>query len=248
MQLRLPAAVAALLLLGACAPPGLEGRLLDLTHPFDAETIYWPTEEEGFVLETVAAGNEPGYWYAASRFRTAEHGGTHLDAPYHFAEGGDTAEAIPLERLVAPGFVIDASADDDPNREVEFDGPIPRGTIVLIRTGHGRHYPWRDRYLGTAETGPAAIPHLRFPGLSAELALRLVEAEVAAVGIDTASIDRGSSKRFDAHRHLADAGIPVFENVANLEALPESGFTVVALPMKIRGGTGGPVRIIAILP
>jgi kynurenine formamidase len=240
-------------LVGGCASSGIEGRLVDLTHPFDEQTVFWPTEQEGFVLETVFAGEaEGGWWYAANRFRTAEHGGTHLDAPLHFARGGAAADAIPLERLIAPGLLIDAAGDGDPNpdpdRQVDWDGSIPRGAIVLVRTGHGRHWGDRTRYLGTGRSGPEAVPELHFPGLSPALAERLVAAGAAAVGIDTASIDPGQSKDFQAHRILAAAGIPVFENVAQLEELPAGDFTVIALPMKIRGGSGAPLRIVAVVP
>jgi kynurenine formamidase len=248
------------LLLGltACASPVLDGRLIDLTHPFDANTIFWPTETEGFVLEPVSAGETAGgYWYAANRFRSAEHGGTHLDAPFHFAREGSTADAVPLERLVGPAVVLDASHDIDADgsvgpaavtRHEARVGRLPRGVIVLIRTGHGRYWDDRARYLGTERSGPEAVAELRFPGLSADAARLLAGAEVAAVGIDTPSIDPGPSQDFAAHRILATAGIPVFENVANLEQLPERGFSVAALPMKIRGGSGAPLRIVAIVP
>ena len=249
---------ALLLGLTACASPTWDGRLIDLTHPFDANTIFWPTETEGFVLDPVSAGEtDGGYWYAANRFRSAEHGGTHLDAPFHFAREGSTADAVPLERLVGPAVVLDGSRNMDPDGAVGASavtlheataGRLAPDTIVLIRTGHGRHWDDRARYLGTERTGPEAVAELRFPGISAAVARKLVAAEVAAVGIDTPSIDPGPSKDFAAHRILAAAGIPVFENVANLDLLPMKGFSVAALPMKIRGGSGAPLRIVAIVP
>jgi kynurenine formamidase len=243
-----------------CAAPGAEplapARLVDLSHPFGAETIFWPTEE-GFVLEPGFAGHtEAGYWYAANRFRSAEHGGTHLDAPIHFHEGGLAADAIPLERLVAPAVVVDADPADDPDYAVttadlqRFEarhGPITPGTIVLLRTGWGARWPDRARYLGTAARGPAAVQELHFPGLGEDAAHWLVERRVAAVGIDTASIDPGRSRLFESHRVLAARDVPVFENLAGLAELPAREFLVVALPMKIRGGSGGPLRAVAIL-
>lgn len=251
---------ASALLIGllACASATQDVDLIDLTHPFDANTIFWPTETEGFVLEPVWAGEtDGGYWYAANRFRSAEHGGTHLDAPYHFAREGRTADAVPLERLVGPAIVVDASQHLDPGGAVRATaiaayeaaaGRLAPGTIVLIRTGHGRHWNDRTRYLGTDRTGPDAVADLHFPGLSPDVARMLVDAEIAAVGIDTPSIDPGPSKDFAAHRILAAAGIPIFENVANLDLLPAGGFRVVALPMKIGGGSGAPLRIVAIVP
>ena len=257
---RLLACAAAALVACASAPPALDGRLVDLTHPFDAETIFWPTEE-GFVLERGPFGRtDAGYWYAANRFRSAEHGGTHVDAPIHFGEGRPSVDEIPLERLVGPGVVVDvraACAADRDHRVSRADlarherahGRIPDGAIVLLHTGFGARWPDRERYLGTARRGPDAVPELHFPGLAADAARWLVtERRIAAVGIDTASIDPGPSSLFESHQVLAAAEVPVFENAAHLALLPASGFTVVALPMKIRGGSGGPLRIVAIVP
>ena len=235
-------------------------RLVDLTHPFDADTIYWPTEE-GFVLERGPAGRTAaGYWYEANRFRAAEHGGTHLDAPVHFAEGHSTVDAIPLERLVGPGVRVDVSAACAADRDHAVSiadleaferahGRIPDAAIVLLYTGWEAHWPDRGRYLGTALRGPAAVAELHFPGLDAEAARWLAEERhVRAVGLDTASIDPGISQRFETHQVLFEREVPAFENLAQLDRLPARGFDVVALPMKIRDGSGGPLRAIAILP
>jgi len=246
----------------ACASRGgalFQGRVVDLTHPFDATTVYWPTGE-GFELTVLADGpTADGYTYRANSFCAAEHGGTHLDAPSHFSAHGQTADAIPPERLVGPGVVIDAAGrcGSDPACVVgvadvlDFErrhGRIPAGAIVLLRTGFGERWPDRAAYLGTAERGAEAVAKLRFPGLDAEAARLLAEERrIDAVGIDTASIDPGRSTRFEAHRVLAERNVPILENVANLEDLPATSFTVVALPMKIGGGSGGPLRIVAIL-
>jgi kynurenine formamidase len=240
------------------APPAR--RLVDLTHVFDSETVYWPTEE-GFVLERGFAGvTQGGYYYEAHRFRAAEHGGTHLDAPIHFAAGQATADAVPLERLVGPAVVVDVSAacDGDPDYTVRVadleafeaaHGRIEDGTIVLLRTGWSRFWPDRARYLGTAERGSAAVAKLHFPGLGADAARWLVaERQIGAVGIDTASIDPGVSTAFEAHRALFERDVPAFENLTQLDLLPPRGFEIAALPMKIGGGSGGPLRAIAIVP
>ncbi len=235
-------------------------RLVDLSHPFNRRTIYWPTAKR-FRLTQVAHGETEGGWhYAANDFEAAEHGGTHLDAPIHFSRTGDTAEDVPLRRLVGRAVNVDvrapAAADRDHLISVAdlqaFEaarGRIPRGTIVLLRTGWSRHWPDARRYLGTAERGARAVPKLHFPGLSEEAARWLVsQRRVRAVGIDTASIDRGQSVAFEAHRVLAEAQVPVFENLDGLERLPAEGFHVIALPMKIEGGTGGPLRAMAVVP
>jgi kynurenine formamidase len=234
-----------------------ESKLVDLTYGFDANTIYWPTAKP-FAWEKESWGpSSAGYWYSAARYGASEHGGTHLDAPIHFAEGRLTADQIPLSRLVAPAVVIDVTtaaartADyqltaGDIRSWEQANGVIPERAIVLVRSGWGRFWPDRKAFLGTDAAGDTA--NLHFPGIAREAAEFLMERRVAAVGIDTASIDHGPSRDFIAHRVLNAANIYALENVANLETLPATGATLIALPMKITGGSGGPVRIIAILP
>jgi len=235
------------------------GRWIDLTHTFDETTVYWPTSS-GFHKDTVFEGvTEGGFYYTAYDIATAEHGGTHLDAPIHFHEGRDTADQVPLERLAGPAVVIDiskaAAADADcllsatdlEAWEAEH-GRIEAGVIVLVRTGWAARWPDAERYLGTARKGAEAVPLLHFPGIGADAARVLVERGVGAVGLDTASVDRGQSTGFMTHRILYEANIPGFENVADLSGLPARGAFVVALPMKIGGGSGGPLRIVAFVP
>ncbi|MGD2071373.1 MAG: cyclase family protein [Gemmatimonadota bacterium] len=242
----------------ADALTGEAGRWIDLTHTFDEQAIYWPTAS-GFELDTVAWGpTEGGYFYAAFGFEADEHGGTHLDAPIHFAEGRNTADRISLDQLMGPAAVVDVSDRAGPDHLVsvadlqawETDhGPLPDGVILLLRTGWGERYGDREAYLGTALTGPEAVPELHFPGLDPQAARWLLEnRSVDAVGIDTPSIDYGQSSDFQAHRILYDADVPGFENVARLDALPATGAFVIALPMKIGGGSGGPLRIVAWVP
>ena len=234
-------------------------RLIDLTHSFSDQTIYWPTEE-GFRLRVQAEGvTEKGYYYAANSFCAAEHGGTHIDAPIHFAQGKATVDQIPLERLIAPGIVVDIRHRTAKDRDYlvsiqdltgweEKNGRIPDHTIVMLRTGWGEFYPDRQKYLGTDRRGSGAIADLHFPGLDPAAARWLVEnRRLAAIGLDTPSIDRGQSRFFESHQILSQAGMPAFENVAGLEQLPEKDFQVIALPMKIQGGSGGPLRIVAVL-
>lgn len=233
------------------------GRVVDLSHPFDASTVYWPTAEP-FKLETDFEGmTEQGYFYSAYRYSAAEHGGTHLDSPVHFAKGRHTVDEIPLEQLMGSAIVIDVtqqcaanpdylvSVADFQNWEKQ-NGRIRPGTIVFLRTGFGKHYPNRKLYLGTDERGAEAVAKLHFPGLAPEAARWLTEnRSIKAIGLDTASIDYGQSTLFESHRILFEKNIPAFENVANLDQLPLKGFSVIALPMKIKGGSGGPLRIVA---
>jgi kynurenine formamidase len=246
---------------GNARPPvDLRGsRLVDLTHPFDEKTLYWPTAPSTFQLNRLSFGKtEAGFFYAANAFCTPEHGGTHLDAPIHFAEGRRTVDQIPVGQLIAPAVVIDvrakAAADAD-YRLVVADvqawearhGPIPQGAVVLLRTGWGERWPDRKRYLGDDKPGDAS--NLHFPAYGEEAARYLVERrKVGALGVDTASIDHGPSKDFIVHQIANGADVPGLENVARLEELPEKGAWVIALPMKIAGGSGGPVRIVALVP
>jgi kynurenine formamidase len=267
MRVRL-AVVLLSLAVGACsnapAPPAPapfpSGEIVDLSHTYDTTTIFWPTSDV-FRLDKVSEGMTPaGYYYAANNLFTAEHGGTHIDAPIHFAQGRPTVDRIPLERLVGQAVVVDvtASADADAAYQVTVadieqaearDGRIPADAIVLLRTGFSRRWPDAAGYLGTAERGADAVARLRFPGLHPEAARWLAEnRQIRAVGIDTASIDHGPSTQYESHRILFEREIPAFENLANLERLPTRGAVVVALPMKIGGGSGAPLRAIAFLP
>ena len=238
----------------------LSGRIVDLSYPFDASTVYWPTAEAFHLEKDFEGKTEKGYYYSAYRYSAAEHGGTHIDAPVHFAEGRNTVDEIPLDQLIGPGIVVDVTKQCDKNpdylvSESDFKhwerlhGKIAAGTIVLLRTGFGKFYPDRKKYLGTDQRGAGAVPNLHFPGLHPNAARWLTQnRKIKAIGLDTASIDYGQSTLFESHRTLFAKDIPALENVANLEKLPVTGFSVIALPMKIKGGSGGPLRIIAIIP
>jgi kynurenine formamidase len=234
-------------------------EMIDLTYTFDENTIYWPTAE-GFKWTKDQWGPTPlGYFYASASYGASEHGGTHLDSPLHFAEGHEGTDQIPVDRLIAPAVVVDIRASceknpdyllnvEDINKWEKSHGKIAEGTIVLIRTGWGKYWPNKQRYLGTDEHGAGAVAKLHFPGISAEAARLMVARRVAGVGIDTASVDYGQSKDFQTHRILYAQDVYGLENVANLDRLPETGTLLIALPMKIKGGTGGPVRIVAVVP
>ena len=237
-----------------------KGHLIDLTHSYSSETIYWPTEE-GFKLDTKFEGiTEKGYYYSAKKFSAPEHGGTHIDAPIHFSQNGATVDQIPLEQLLCRAVVIDVSQDAQDNRDYQVlvqdftnwetvHGTIPEGTIILLHTGYGKFWPNRLKYLGTEKTGTQALVDLHFPGLSPVAAKWLVEnRKINAVGIDTQSIDYGKSEFFETHQVLCKQSIPFFENVANLDKLPSTGTFVIALPMKIKDGSGAPLRLVAITP
>ena len=236
------------------------GTLVDLSYSYDDHTLFWPTARP-FQLQKVAEGmTDNGYFYAANDFTTSEHGGTHIDAPVHFAQGRRTVDQIPLEHLIGPAVLVDVSSQSAVNPDYQITrsdfeqweashGRIPVGAIVLLRTGFGRHWPDAVKYLGTADRGPEAVARLHFPGLHPDAARWLTtERSVHAVGLDTASIDFGQSTLFETHRVLMEENVPALENLANLDRLPEIGFHLIALPIKIGGGSGGPLRAVAVLP
>jgi kynurenine formamidase len=232
-------------------------KLVDLTYSFDEHTVYWPTASPFRWKKEAWGPSAAGFWYAAGHYQASEHGGTHLDAPIHFGKGQLALDEIPVERLVGPAAVIDVTARCTGNPDYllspediaaweKTHGRIRAGTTVLVRTGWGKYWPDRKRYLGSDT--PGDIANLHFPGISRAAAEVLVERRIAGAGIDTASLDHGPSKDFAAHQVLNGAGIYGLENIANLERVPPVGATLVSLPMKIKGGSGGPVRIVAILP
>lgn len=240
--------------------PFSDGEWIDLSYAYESTTPYWPTAE-GFDLDTVFAGiTDGGYYYSAYQFSSAEHGGTHIDAPIHFAEGKNTVDEISIDQLTGQAVVIDVI--DSVSQYIDYqvsvadfekwesvNGTIPEGAIVFLRTGFGRFWPDKKNYMGTDLKGPAAVALLHFPGLHPDAAQWLVENKnIKAIGLDTPSIDYGRSSDFLSHRILMEENIPAFENVANLDKLPVLGSYVIALPMKIKGGSGGPVRIIASIP
>ncbi|MGJ5818308.1 cyclase family protein [Paludibaculum fermentans] len=232
-------------------------RFVDMSYSFDDKTIYWPTAKPFEWHKDVWGKRADGKWYSSATFTTSEHGGTHLDSPIHFGENKMAADEIPVSRLVGPAKVIDISAQCAKNRNYllspadiaayeKKSGPLKAGDIVLIRTGWGRFWPNRKAYLGDDKPGDAS--HLSFPGIGPDAAKVFVERQVSGVGIDTASLDYGKTQDFPTHRVLNTANIYGLENVAQLERLPAQGSMVIALPVKVKGGSGGPVRIIAILP
>jgi kynurenine formamidase len=234
-------------------------RPVDLTYTYDESTLYWPTSPYEFELEKLADGPaEGGYYYSSNAFRTPEHGGTHLDAPVHFGEGALSVDRVPLERLIVPAVVIDvsqqAAADHDYRLQLadveaweSEHGAVPEGCAVLLRAGWGRYWPEAMSYLGDDRPGDASSLH--FPSYGEEAARYLVEGRgVVLLGVDTASIDHGPSMDFPVHRFAAAANVAGLENLANLDQLPATGAWLIALPMKIGGGSGAPVRAVALVP
>jgi kynurenine formamidase len=237
----------------------LSNRLVDLTHALNEKTLYWPTSPSTFKLERLSYGKTEGGWfYSSNSFSAPEHGGTHLDAPIHFAEGRHTSDKIPIEQLIGRAVVIDISAKAAANADYRLTrddvlafekryGRIRPGTIVLLRTDWSKRWPDRKRYFG--DDTPNDVSRLHFPSYGESAARLLVEDRKAkALGIDVASIDYGQSRDFIVHRVAAERNVPGLENLTNLDQLPAVGASIIALPIKIEGGSGGPVRVIALVP
>lgn len=238
-------------------PAADSAEWIDLTHELSEDAVFWPTAAPFSMTTDFEGLTDKGFYYSAYTFTTAEHGGTHIDAPVHFAQGANHVDEIPLEQLIGDAVVIDVSRAVQADRDHRIavadiegweaqHGAIPGDSIVLFRTGFGQYWPDREKYLGTTLRGEAGVAALSFPGLDVRAAEWLLEnRRVKAVGIDTASIDHGKSTHFETHVALMSNNVPAFENVANLDRLPATGVYVVALPVKIRGGSGGPLRIVA---
>ena len=234
-------------------------RLVDLSHSYNNKTLYWPTSPSKFEKKQLFHGITDGGWfYSANTICTPEHGGTHLDAPVHFSADGIATDEIPLDGLIAPAVVIDISgqAESDHNYRLTAEdvlsfekrhGMIKAGTIVLLRTGWSRYWPDARTYLGDDTPGDAG--NLQFPSYGEDAARLLVEKrQVIILGVDTASIDYGESDDFIVHRVAAARNVAGLENLTGLAGLPATGAVVMALPMKIEGGSGGPARVVALVP
>jgi len=250
-------ALALLLPLPAAALDIDPAKVVDLTYGFGPETVYWPTAKR-FELEVVNKGEVGGHWYEANNFCAAEHGGTHLDAPAHFAKGRDSTAQLAVTAGIGPLVRVDVSAQAAQDRDYRLsvadlldweaaNGDIPAGAIVVMYSGWGARWPDRKRYLGTDQAGDVA--NLHFPGFSKEAAAFLInERRINGIGVDTPSIDYGPSQDFIVHQIINGANKPGLENLANLDRIPAKGATIIALPMKIEGGSGGPLRAVAVLP
>ena len=247
-----------LLLLPVCAFAIDERKTIDMTYPFSEETLSWPTAQP-FKLDKANEGMTPqGYWYASYIYSGSEHVGTHMDAPFHFAQGKWTTDQVPLGRTIGPGVIVDVRGKALANADYQFGvadlrtwekrhGKIPPGAIVLMYSGWGKFWGDRKKFFGTDQ--PGDVTNLRFPGFSKDAAEFLVkERKITAAGTDTSSIDYGASRDFIVHQIFGRSNVPIFENVASLDRLPPQGATVFALPMKIQGGSGAPLRIFALLP
>ena len=249
---------ASLLAAGCASAPVLdETRVVDLTHAFDDGTIAWPSVKRFEYARTMFERDDQGRWCASGDLRGGEHAGTHIDAPLHLAEGAHATAEVPLAQLMGPLRVIDITGECKKDRDYcatvrdlakheQAHGRVPAGAAVVIRTGWELKWANPRSYLGSGDEERTDVVH--FPGLGAELARQLAVRHVDLVGIDGPGIDPGQVRGSPAERVLAEANIPSLANLAGVAGLPEIGATLIALPMKVAGGAGGPTRAIAIVP
>ena len=227
--------------------------VVDLTHAINAAVpTYETAAQPSFQAKTVATIEKDRYF--ARDISLPEHFGTHLDAPAHFAPGTWTVDQIPVERLIAPLVVLDVSTSvkQNPDYQVtvedvakweQANSQIPAGAFVIARTGWDSRWNSAKDYRNPDNTGT-----MHFPGFSRDAAKFLVEGRnVYGLGIDTLSIDYGPSQDFPVHQYTLAHSLYHVENVANLDKVPANGALVVVAPMKLEGGSGGPVRVLALL-
>ena len=232
------------------AEPRSFSRTVDLTHALGTD---FPTYGGGQNLEIETAATLANDGYNMFRWLLVEHTGTHMDAPIHFSTDGQSADAIPIDRLVVPLAVVDiaARADDDPDTRLTPDdlraweaqhGPIPAGACVAMYSGWDRHLD--DGRFRNADADGV----MHFPGFHEEAtAFLMEEREVVGIAVDTLSLDYGPSADFAVHYQWLPSNRWGLEAVANLAELPPVGATLVTGSPKIRGATGGPSRVIALV-
>jgi kynurenine formamidase len=226
-------------------------RVIDLSYAINDKLVPWPGDEKWFEAKVNATVERDGYFTRS--FWMLEHYGTHLDAPAHFPPGKATVDQIPAKQLFGPAVVIDVRAEGE--KEADYQAPvskirdwerahgrIPQGAIVLLRTGWATRWPDAKRYRNQDADG-----RMHFPGFSVEAARLLIERKVSGLGCDTMSVDFGASSDFAVHHLALGAGLYHLENLADLSDVPENGAYLVVAPIKLEGGSGGAVRVFAIL-
>jgi kynurenine formamidase len=232
--------------------PSGKTRVLDLSYAINDKLVPWPGDEKFFEAKVNASVEKNGYFTRS--FWMLEHYGTHLDAPAHFPPGKATVDQIPVKQLFGSAVVIDVRAESgkDANYQLgaahveEWEkrhGRIPEGAIVLLRTGWASRWPDVQKYRNQDAKGK-----MHFPGFSTEAAKLLIERKVSGLGCDTLSIDYGASEDFAVHHLALGAGLYHLENLADMSELPETGAFLIVAPIKLEGGSGGPVRVFALLP
>jgi kynurenine formamidase len=232
--------------------PSGKTRVVDLSYAINDKLVPWPGDEKFFEAKVNASVEKNGYFTRS--FWMLEHYGTHLDAPAHFPPGKTTVDQIPAKQLFGPAAVIDVRAESGKDADYQLAAArvedwekqharIPEGAIVLLRTGWASRWPDVQKYRNQDSQGK-----MHFPGFSPEAAKLLIERKVSGLGCDTLSIDHGTSSDYAVHHLALGAGLYQLENLADLSELPETGAFLIVAPIKLEGGSGGAVRVFALLP
>src|ERR1700682_3608145 len=232
--------------------PSGKTRVLDLSYAINDKLVPWPGDEKFFEAKVNASVEKNGYFTRS--FWMLEHYGTHLDAPAHFPPGKTTVDQIPVKQLFGPAVVIDVRAESGKDADYQLGAArvgeweksparIPEGAIVLLRTGWSSRWPDARKYRNQDAKGK-----MHFPGFSAEAAKLLIQRKGRGLGGDTLSIDYGASSDYAVHHLALGAGLYQLENLADMSELPETGAFLIVAPIKLEGGSGGPVRVFALLP
>jgi len=236
-------------------------EFFDLSYSLSNDTVFYPGQREFSLNRDYDGVNKSGIWYSAFSFCAGEHGGTHIDAPYHFYKDGWTVDQIPPDHLIdVPVTVVDV--EDAVNSSLppgsfslqtthlieheKRNKAIPSGGVVLVHTGWSKFWPDKIRYLGWSNES-TDVSSTNFPGISLNAAKWLSnERNIVGIGIDTPSVDVGNDSTYPVHVFLAKKQIYNIENVANLHTLdPTCSLHLLVLPIKIIGATGAPSRILA---
>jgi kynurenine formamidase len=226
-------------------------RVLDLSYAINDRLVPWPGDARWFEAQVNSTVAENGYFTRS--FWMLEHYGTHMDAPIHFPPGTVTVDQIPVKQLFGPATVLDVRAEAardadyllEAGRVEEWEerhGQVPEGAIVLLRTGWSARWPDVQRYRNEDAHG-----RMHFPGFSPEVVKLLIERKVSGLGCDTISADYGASDDFAVHHLALGAGLYHLENLADLSEMPEAGAFLIVAPIKLEGGSGGPVRVFALV-
>ncbi|HYL64513.1 MAG TPA: cyclase family protein [Candidatus Methylomirabilis sp.] len=226
-------------------------RVLDLAYAINDKLVPWPGDERWFEAQINASVEKNGYFTRS--FWMLEHYGTHLDAPVHFPPGKTPVDRMPARQFFGPAVVMDVRDEGAANPDYQLPaagvlewekqhGRIPEGAIVLLRTGWASKWPDRARYCNQDASG-----RMHFPGFSVGAVQELIKRSISGLGCDTMSVDFGASEDFAVHRLALGAGLYHLENLTDLSELPEHGAFLVVAPIKLEGGSGGPVRVFALL-
>jgi kynurenine formamidase len=229
------------------------GRVVDLTHELSPDFPVWLRFSEPPVVKQVATLAVDGYNDKINTIN--EHTGTHIDAPLHFDDSGLSVAQLPAGSLVAPLAVVRIAqrAAQDPTTELEVDdildwerrhGRLPEGAFVAMDSGWSSRVPVPGAFLNYDQ----ATGQYRWPGISPEAAHFLVaDRVVVGVGVDTTSLDTGTREIPVAHQTILPAGRYGLECIAELDQVPDIGATLVVGAPKMRAGTGGPARVLALV-